>query len=57
MYLDVAVEAGPTAVWNLEMTIVAHFQVVSFMGNYLPGTLNVGWEVLREVWRLDDPII
>ena len=52
-YLNIITLAGPSAVWNLEITVEAQLQVVSLMGDDLPGTLNIGWEVLGIVWRLD----
>lgn len=55
LYLDIAALAGPSAVWNLEITVEVHLQVVSLVGNDLPGTLHIGWEVLGIVWRLDCP--
>ena len=49
-YLEIAALAAPTAVRNLEVTVEAHLQVAPLMGNDLPGTLHVGWEVLGVVW-------
>lgn len=56
-YLDIAALTGSTAFWNLEIIVVAYLQVVSLMGNYLPRTFYIGWEVLRIVWRLDCPYV
>lgn len=53
LYLDIAALTGPAAVWNFKITSEAHLKVISVMGNYFPGTLHIGWEVLGIVWRLD----
>lgn len=52
-YLDVAALARPSAVWNLEIRVEPHLQVVPLMSNNPPGTLHIGWEILGIVWRLD----
>lgn len=56
-YLDVAVQTGSTAVWNLELFVEGHLQVVSLVCYDVPGAFHVGWEVLGIVWRLDGSLI
>lgn len=52
-YLNKAVLALPTGVWDLELAAEAHLQMVPFMGNDSPGALDILWEVLWVVGRFD----